>query len=291
MDTAIARNITAWMAERVNNALAPGLDFPGFDAPLVGYASGADPLFAWLRDDIGPDFYWTPAQALQLAFPDRAIRPEATTVIAWVLPQTERTREAHRHCRELPSLPWSQVRHYGEMVNENLRRFVVERLSCQGIAAVAPLLLPQWNRATSPRYGFASNWSERHAAHVCGLGTFGLSDGLITPAGKAVRVGSVVAEMVLPPTPRPYERHDAWCLRACGVQCRACIKRCPAGAISEAGHDKQLCFNYIRSVTAPYVAREQVPGIPVNSCGLCQTGIPCEHGVPKRPRKRSESSG
>ncbi|KHK03447.1 4Fe-4S ferredoxin [Desulfovibrio sp. TomC] len=286
MDTAIARTIAAWMADPANNALAPGLDEPAFDTPLVGCASGADPLFDWLRNDIGPDFYWTPAEPLSLAFPDRKIRPEDVTVIAWVLPQTARTLEAHRRCRLLPSLPWSQVRHYGEMINENLRRFVVETLVGQGRAAVAPVLLPQWDRATSARYGFASRWSERHAAHVCGLGTFGLSDGLITPAGKAVRVGSVVAEMVLPPTPRPYARHDAWCLRAAGVPCRSCIKRCPAGAISEAGHDKQLCYNYIRNVTAPYVAREQMPGIPVNSCGLCQTGTPCEHGIPKRPRNR-----
>ena len=288
MDTAIARDIMAWMADPANNALAPGLDEPAFDAPLVGCASGTDPLFAWLRDDIGPDFYWTPAEPLRLAFPERALRPEDVTVIAWVLPQTARTREAHRRCHELPSLPWSQVRHYGEMINEKLRRFVVARLGSQGIAAVAPILLPQWTQATSPRYGFASRWSERHAAHACGLGTFGLSDGLITPAGKAVRVGSVVAEMVLPPTPRPYARHDAWCLRAAGVPCRACIKRCPAGAISAAGHDKQLCFNYIRNVTAPYVAREQMPGIPVNSCGLCQTGTPCEHGIPKQPRVRTK---
>ncbi|MYL84091.1 4Fe-4S ferredoxin [Desulfovibrio aerotolerans] len=289
MDTAIARDIMAWMADPANNALAPGLDEPAFDTPLVGCASGTDPLFAWLRDDIGSDFYWTPTEPLQLAFPERTIRPEDVTVIAWVLPQTARTREAHRRCRELPSLPWSQVRHYGEMINEKLRRFVVARLSSQGIAAVAPILLPQWTQATSPRYGFASRWSERHAAHACGLGTFGLSDGLITPAGKAVRVGSVVAEMVLPPTSRPYARHDAWCLRAAGVPCRACIKRCPAGAISAAGHDKQLCFNYIRNVTAPYVAREQMPGIPVNSCGLCQTGTPCEHGIPKQPRVRAQS--
>ena len=289
MDTAITRTIVAWMADPANNTLAPDLGEPAFDPPLVGYASGGDPLFDWLRDDIGPDFYWTPADVFREAFPDRTVRSEALTVIAWALPQTDRTRQAHRQCRELPSLPWSQVRHFGEMINENLRRFVVETLAGEGVAAVAPALLPQWSRATSARYGFASRWSERHAAHACGLGTFGLSDGLITPAGKAVRVGSVVAETVLPPTPRPYARHDQWCLRACGVPCRACIKRCPANAISETGHDKQRCFNYIRNVTAPYVAREQMPGIAVNSCGLCQTGTPCEHGIPKQPRVRAQS--
>ena len=104
--------------------------------------------------------------------------------------------------------------------------------------ACAPALFPRWTRAQSPRYGFASTWSERHTAHVCGLGTFGLSDGLITPRGKAVRVGSVVVRARLTPTPRPYADHHEWCLFHAGGKCRACMKRCPAGAISEKGHDK-----------------------------------------------------
>lgn len=277
--------IVAWMSDRANNALAPGSDLPAFDTPLVGFAAGADALFDRMRQDIGPEFYWTPGQVFKLAFPDAAAPPEELTVIAWVLPQTASTRAAHRKCRELPSLEWSQARHFGEQVNENLRRFVVATLGQHGIRAVAPTLLPEWGRALSKRYGFASNWSERHAAHACGLGTFGLSDGLITPAGKAVRVGSVVAQMVVPPTPRPYARHDAWCLRAAKKVCRACIKRCPAGAISEAGHDKRKCKDYIRGVTAPFVEREQM-GIAVNSCGLCQTGVPCESQNPTAPKRK-----
>ena len=285
----IVADIMDWMADRANNALWPGSGLPAFDAPLVGFAAGADPLFTFLRDDIGPEFYWTPEAAFADAFPDATAPAEELSVIAWVLPQTAATREAHRQCGELPSLPWSQARHYGEKVNEALRRFVVDRLAAQGVAATAPVLSPRWGRALSPRYGFASRWSERHTAHACGLGTFGLSDGLITPAGKAVRVGSVVARAAYPPTPRPYARHDAWCLRATGVPCRACMKRCPVGAISEAGHDKVRCKDYIRGVTAPYVAAEQMPGIPVNSCGLCQVGVPCEHRDPTA-RKREKAA-
>jgi hypothetical protein len=36
---------------------------------------------------------------------------------------------------------------------------------------------------------YASSWSERHAAHAAGLGTFGLCDGLITAKGKAMQGG------------------------------------------------------------------------------------------------------
>ncbi|GFK93852.1 hypothetical protein NNJEOMEG_01688 [Fundidesulfovibrio magnetotacticus] len=280
----LARAMAAWMDDRAHNALEPGSSLPAFDAPLLGCASGADPLFARIRADIGEDFYWSPAQAHAWAFPDDPAEDEELSVIAWVLPQTRDTRQAHRKARELPSAQWSKARHYGEQVNEALRRHVVELLAARGVRACAPALLPQWGRAVSERFGFASTWSERHAAHVCGLGCFGLSDGLITRAGKAVRVGSVVARAAFAPTPRPYERHDEWCLRARGVPCRACMKRCPAGAISEAGHDKGKCKAYIRGVTAPWVASDQL-GFPVNSCGFCQTGTPCEAGVP--PVKKS----
>lgn len=280
----ITESVAAWMADRANNAIEPGSDLPAFDTPLLGCASGADPLFAWLKQDIGPEFYWTPEEAFRLAFPEEDVRTEDLTVIAWVLPQTAHTRAAHRKARDLPSIEWSRARHYGEMVNEALRRFVVELLAERGVKAAAPALLPQWGRAVSGRYGFASNWSERHAAYACGLGTFGLSDGLITPAGKAVRVGSVVARTVLPPTPRPYTKHNEWCLRSAKGVCRGCIKRCPAGAITEAGHDKVKCKEYIRGVTALHVEANQL-GFKVNSCGLCQTGTPCEARNPTAPRR------
>jgi epoxyqueuosine reductase QueG len=56
--------------------------------------------------------------------------------------------------------------------------------------------LPEWSRRPSEKYVFSSNWSERHAAYTAGLGTFGLCDGLITPLGKAMRVGEGVRNFV-----------------------------------------------------------------------------------------------
>ena len=147
------------------------------------------------------------------------------------------------------------------------------------IPACAPSLLPQWSRALSDRYGFAFCWSERHAACACGLGTFGLSDGLITAAGKAIRLGSVIVRKRFPPTRRTYSHHQERCLFHSSGRCRACMQRCPAGAISEKGHNKDLCKACIRSITAVHVEQKQL-GFRVNSCGLCQTKVPCEAGNP-----------
>lgn len=278
--TPITEQICTWMNDPANNALEPGSALPAFSSPLVGYASGEDELFTFFKKDIGPEFYWTPAEAFSQAFPREQVQPDELSVIAWILPQTEPTRLAHRKAIDLPCIEWSKARHYGEKVNEELRRYVVNLLNTEGYQACAPVLLSGWSRALSKRYGFASSWSERHAAHACGLGTFGLSDGLITPVGKAGRVGSVVVRKRFPPTPRTYATYNEWCLFRSGGKCLACARRCPAGAISEAGHDKEKCKAYIRDVTAIHVEQHQLR-FRVNSCGLCQTKVPCESRNPR----------
>lgn len=281
----ITRQIESWMDDPDNNAVEPGSELKAFSTPLVGFASGDDELFYFLKEDIGSDFYWTPTEAFSSAFPDEQAEADELSVIAWVLPQTQHTRLAHRKAVELPSIEWSKARHYGEKVNEHLRRYVVELFISSGHQACAPVLLPQWSRAESDKYGFASSWSERHTAHVCGLGTFGVSDGLITPVGKAMRVGSVIVRKHYTPTPRSYSHHNEWCLFHSTGKCLVCERRCPAEAISETGHDKVRCKSYIRNVTAVHVEEQQL-GFRVNSCGLCQTKTPCENRNPTRNKKR-----
>jgi len=263
------------MDDRANNAIEPGSELQAFAKPLVGFALGEEDLFRFLKADIGSEFYWTPEEAFSMVFHEEKVQADELSVIAWALPHTRHTRLAHRKAKDLPSIEWSKARHYGEKINENLRLYVVDWFMDQGYQACAPALLPQWSRALSDKYGFASSWSERHTAHVCGLGTFGLSDGLITPAGKAIRVGSVIVRKRFVPTPRSYKSHNEWCLFHSTGKCLACMRRCPSGAISKSGHDKVKCKAYVHNVTAVHVEQEQL-GFRVNSCGLCQTKVPCE---------------
>jgi epoxyqueuosine reductase QueG len=170
------------------------------------------------------------------------------------------------------------------MFNAVLRRHVVETLQAAGFAAVAPVDAPFWSQEVSTRYGLASRWSERHAAHIAGLGTFGLCDGLITPRGKAMRCGSVVAQIPITPTIRPYSDQHEYCLHFSQGTCGKCITRCPSGAISATGHDKTKCEVYIREVTAPY-GRERF-GVDTYGCGLCQTKVPCESRIPAKRKNK-----
>ena len=259
------------------NTLQNAANEKAFESPLVGFSKGSDPLYEAYKNVVGP-FHWTPWEIFRLAFPGSAAKAEELTVIAWILPQTRATKADNRKERIYPSERWARARIFGEQVNVKLRKFVVSALLERGFEAVAPMLFPQWERKESERYVFASTWSERHAAYASGLGTFGLCDGLITPKGKAVRVGSVVARINIPPTFRPYEDHHAYCLFYTQGACGECIDRCPVGALTEAGHEKRRCLEHIRPGTVDYVRSHF--GFDGYGCGLCQTAVPCESKIP-----------
>ena len=179
--------------------------------PPGGILAGRRPIYESYKEHVGA-FHWTPLELFTTAFPDGEVTADELTVISWILPHTDQTKEGFRKETTMPSEGWARARIFGEEVNNKLRGHVVATLGAAGVDAVAPLLLSQWKMTMSDRYGYASTWSERHAAHASGLGTFSLCDGLITPRGKAMRCGSVVARLRVPPTPRPYSDHRAYCL-------------------------------------------------------------------------------
>jgi len=272
----IQTEIKRYMAGPENSMEKWG-DEPAWAEPLVGFSSGADPLYIFYKKDIG-DFYILPHEFMKHKY-RREYDPSQLTVISWILPQTEATKQDQRKETHFPSERWARSRIFGEQVNVKLRKHVVEILEQNGYDAVGPMISPIWKGATSEKYGFASTWSERHAAYAAGLGTFGLSDALITPKGKAMRSGSVIVDAVIPPTSRPYENHNEYCLFLMDGTCGKCIERCPIGAITEKGHNKVLCRKYV-NMTRQYVPKHY--GFDGYGCGFCQTGVPCESGIPKK---------
>jgi epoxyqueuosine reductase QueG len=255
-----------------DNSLQNKTNEKAFAEPLVGFAGGNDSLFDDYKQHVGP-FHWTPLGIFTLTFPELTVTPEELTVISWILPQTNDTKSDNRAQTKWPAERWARARIYGEQFNESLRKHVVESLQKAGYEAVAPMLAPQWSRMESEKYGFASKWSERHAAYAAGLGTFGLCDGLITPLGKAMRTGSVVARIQVPPTPRPYTDHHAYCPHFSEIGCGKCIPRCPVAALSENGHDKKTCYKHTSVASRKYTKKHY--NFEGRGCGLCQTDVPC----------------
>jgi hypothetical protein len=186
--------IRDFIATSPHNTMRNKTKEPAWDDALVGFASGADQIWQQYKEYVGP-FHWTPWEVFAQHCPGEPAGAEDLTVVSWVLPQREAVRKANRRAKRYPSEEWARIRVYGEEFNAALRRHVAHSLKQVGHAAIAPMLAPNWTIVKSQRFSYASSWSERHAAHAAGLGTFGLCDGLITAKGKAMRVGSVVAKI------------------------------------------------------------------------------------------------
>lgn len=225
-----------------------------FDLPLVGVADAADTLWTQLKDPkaVGAH-HMSPDEWLQ----------DAKTVISYFLPFTERVRKANR-IKEVTASEWLYGRWEGEMFNQALLRFIVKVVKEGGGRVVAPVLDKRF-KVVERR----SNWSERHAAFVAGLGTFSLSRSMITKAGCAGRFGSVIADLDFEPTRRDYTVFDEYCTK-CGV----CAKRCPPHAIDENGKDNAICAAYLETQKQTYNPRY--------GCGKCQAGVICENRIPLR---------
>lgn len=269
------------------NSMQTGDGEPAWDSALVGFASGADPIWQQYKEYVGA-FHWTPWEVFNQHRQEENVSAEQLTVISWILPQRSLVRKTNRRARTYPSEEWARIRVHGEAFNASLRNHVADRLEEAGHPAIAPMLVPNWTIVKSRRFSYASSWSERHAAHAAGLGTFGLCDGLITARGKAMRAGSVVAKVALEPTPRPYTDHQAYCLFFAEGTCGKCIDRCPVRAITEAGHDKEKCRKHlVRS--REYVKKTY--NFEGYGCGLCQVGVPCESGIPVKSAREALERG
>lgn len=274
----IRETIEAFVRTSPVNTLGPTMAEPAFDTPLVGFSAGDDPIYDEYVAHIG-DFYLTPAGIFNRAFGQASPAPAVElSVISWILPSTTATRMDQSAEERRPAERWVRTRHFGEQFNETLRHHVVASLTSRGVAAVAPVPSPFWERSDQGAFAPCSNWSERHAAFSAGLGTFGLCDGLITPVGKAIRAGSVVARIKLTPTPRPYTDRHAYCLYYSHGTCGKCVPRCPVNALGADGHDKQRCMRYTEHAMNSFV--QKAYGIDTYACGLCQCAVPCMDHIP-----------
>ena len=253
-----------------------------FDEPLVHFANGDEHIFTEYKTVIAPT-HLTPREALAKAYSKSAEdMPAMLSVISWVLPITGKTRKSNRSQRRVPSRLWSYTRWYGEKFNDVLREYVVELLIKVGYLAVATVTQPYFKMDTNEK-GHYSNWSERHIAYAAGLGTFSLSDGFITERGIAHRCGSVVSNLTLPESHRTGTNPYSNCLFYTDASCKACVARCPAGAITEKGHDKIKCWEYTRDNPNPILKKYDVGAA---GCGLCQVKVPCEFKNPTKELKK-----
>jgi epoxyqueuosine reductase len=277
----ISEEIERFVREDPGNRLERLDGSPIFQPPLVGFVSGSDPIFREIKQVIG-EFYMTPLEAVEKIAEGRGVTapPEDRIgIVSFILPISNETRRENAKMKEAPSERWAHTRLFGEQFNRKLQQHLVSVLEQKGYFVAAPEMEEKLFRMlVDEKVGWASTWSQRHVAFAADLGTFGLSDGLITSAGKAHRVGSVIVDQPLESPQRTDDIHRD-CLFYRDGSCKKCIERCPADAISEQGHDKQACAVFVLKQAG--LIKERY-GIDIYGCGLCQTGVSCERRIPAK---------
>ncbi len=231
-----------------------------YEAPIFGFASVQDDFFRKLKDQkIVGEHHRMPLDWMS----------EAKTVISFFAPLTENVRKSNAKKMDWPSDEWLHARIEGQAFLNDLLRFLQNELEKQGFKTMIPSLSDEFTSKIG-KQAYTSNWSERHIAYACGLGTFCLSKGMITSKGVAGRFGSLITEMPIKPTERGYDRYDDYCTH-CGV----CVRNCPADAISlEKGKNHDLCCEFLDQI--------KETSKPRYGCGKCQVAVPCESEIPTK---------
>ena len=228
----------------------------GWKEPLVAYARADDPLFAMLKQVISPTH----------ALP-RDFLAEARTVITYFLPFTDKVVESNKTGR-FSSRTWAlayiETNQLIGVINQHLQEQLIE----QGYKAVFVPATHNFNQKT-----LLSDWSHRSAAYIAGLGTFGLNHMLITESGCCGRVGSLVTNLKLTPTPR-YNRE--LCLHKAEGSCGRCAEKCVNDALSIEGLGKHKCYEMCLINAGQLSDLESIADV----CGKCLVGVPCSVAAP-----------
>ncbi len=122
-----------------------------------------------------------------------------------------------------------------------------------------------------------ARWSHKHLAHLSNLGRFGMHHMLITPAGCAGRLGSMVTEAQL--GDNPLMNTEEACLQKAGQECGKCIEACPVDALNKKGFERRRCWNRLNENNQILNYFSDLPGT-IDVCGKCVSLMPCSFTNP-----------
>lgn len=174
---------------------------------------------------------------------------------------------------KFPSKNWALAKSATNTVLQKVGQAIEHELRQSGYASVL----------TPPTYNYDSDtltaqWSHKHVGYISGMGRFGINAQLITPAGCAGRLGSVITEA--PFGDHPVVAEDELCLEKKGVSCSVCMRNCPVNAVTAEGINRKQCNKRLMVAQKRFVTldAEHSDG---DACGKCATGTPCSLQAPE----------
>jgi len=250
--TQLEKFITAFVEREVRQAGTT----TRYREPLVGFVLATDPRFRELQEVAEPT-HMLPEDLL----------PGAQSVISFFLPFAEEVVKANRANRNQVAREWALAYVETNALINHVTQELIVALAERGVRAATQPATHNWDPVS-----LISRWSHKSVAAIAGLGSFGLHHMLITDAGCAGRFGSLVADVPLEPTSSPEAPIVQRCSFLVDGSCKVCIQRCPSGALTESGIDKQRCYRWLLLVA------ENFPELGLTDvCGKCAMG-PCALG-------------
>lgn len=223
--------------------------------PIVGFANAGDLCFGKLKTAVRPA-HGLPEDLL----------PGARTVIAYFLPfDPAIARSNHRgvFSSEAWAVAYIETNRLIASINEQING-LLERGGFRGTR------LPATHNFDEEQ--LMSDWSHKHVAYIAGIGSFGHHHMLITDKGCCGRLGSLVTDAAIVPTPR-IERER--CLFKFDGSCRKCEKRCPAQALGKDPFHRHACYDRLLE-NARLHERHGLADV----CGKCAAIVPCSFTDP-----------
>ncbi len=225
--------------------------------PHTGFARADDPLFARLKEIVRPS-HELPRDFLE----------QARTVVSFFLPFKEEVVESNKEGRYSSKLWGIAYIETNRLINE-MNKYLKSELTKMGYQAAYVPATHNFDEEA-----LMSDWSHRSAAYIAGVGTFGLNHMLITESGCCGRIGSLITDLEVEPTPR-YGRE--LCLYRADGSCGQCVKRCVNDALHFEGLDRQRCYKMLLENGERLSDLESLADV----CGKCLVDVPCSTGIPR----------
>jgi epoxyqueuosine reductase len=201
----------------------------------------------------------------------RELLPTANSVIVFFLPFRKELVRANqpgeRPCREW-GVAYVQTNELIQQVGHALGEF----LAARGFRCGLTPATHNFNENT-----LMARWSHKHLGHLVNLGRFGTHRMLITPAGCAGRLGSLVTEADLGDHPLVTSRES--CLLKAGKACGLCLAACPVHALTPTEFERRRCWEQLKENQAGLDYFADLPAT-THVCGKCAALMPCSFADP-----------
>lgn len=193
--------------------------------------------------------------------------PSAVTIVSFFIPFSEDVVNANRFCSSTAE-EWAIAYSETNRLIEQISNELVIKLGEKGVCAAWEPPTHNFDKIT-----LTAVWSHKSMAKITGLGSYGLHQMIITDAGCAGRLGSLVIDATVEQKPK---RETERCFHYINGSCSMCVESCPVGALTEEGLNKKKCWMHILEIdkSFSYLSDKKNLTGPFDVCGKCVTG-PC----------------